>query len=118
MPIFASLLCGFVFGCGLTISGMIQPAKVLGFLDFFGGGCDDGDDGIDEGVGDAGFPRDHGLDRRHAEGGLQELGANFVETIPNVVVVVEVKATGECDFRSWRHHDLGLGAALGGDEIS
>ena len=36
MPIFASLICGFVFGCGLTISGMIQPAKVLGFLDLFG----------------------------------------------------------------------------------
>jgi uncharacterized protein len=36
MPIVASLLCGFIFGCGLTISGMIQPAKVLGFLDIFG----------------------------------------------------------------------------------
>ena len=36
MPILASLLCGFVFGCGLTISGMIQPTKVLGFLDLFG----------------------------------------------------------------------------------
>jgi uncharacterized protein len=36
MPILASLLCGFIFGCGLTISGMIQPAKVLGFLDVFG----------------------------------------------------------------------------------
>ena len=36
MPILASFLCGFVFGCGLVISGMIQPAKVLGFLDFFG----------------------------------------------------------------------------------
>ncbi len=36
MPIFASLVCGFVFGWGLTISGMIQPAKVLGFLDVFG----------------------------------------------------------------------------------
>src|SRR5262245_45612433 len=36
MPIFASLVCGFVFGCGLTVSGMIQPAKVLGFLDVFG----------------------------------------------------------------------------------
>jgi uncharacterized membrane protein YedE/YeeE len=36
MPIFASLLCGFIFGCGLTVSGMIQPAKVLGFLDLFG----------------------------------------------------------------------------------
>jgi len=36
MRIFASLLCGFVFGCGLTVSGMIQPAKVLGFLDVFG----------------------------------------------------------------------------------
>jgi len=36
MPILASLVCGFVFGWGLTISGMIQPAKVLGFLDIFG----------------------------------------------------------------------------------
>jgi len=36
MPIVASLVCGFMFGCGLTISGMIQPAKVLGFLDVFG----------------------------------------------------------------------------------
>jgi uncharacterized protein len=36
MPIFASLVCGFVFGCGLTVSGMIQPAKVLSFLDVFG----------------------------------------------------------------------------------
>ena len=36
MPILASLVCGFVFGCGLVVSGMIQPAKVLGFLDFFG----------------------------------------------------------------------------------
>jgi len=36
MPIFASLVCGFLFGCGLTVSGMIQPVKVLGFLDVFG----------------------------------------------------------------------------------
>ena len=32
----ASFLCGLVFGVGLMISGMTQPAKVLGFLDFFG----------------------------------------------------------------------------------
>jgi uncharacterized membrane protein YedE/YeeE len=36
MPFVASLFCGFVFGWGLTTSGMIQPAKVLGFLDVFG----------------------------------------------------------------------------------
>ena len=36
MPILASLMCGFVFGCGLVVSGMIQPGKVLGFLDLFG----------------------------------------------------------------------------------
>lgn len=36
MPVLASLVCGFVFGWGLTASGMIQPAKVLGFLDIFG----------------------------------------------------------------------------------
>ncbi len=28
--------CGLVFGVGLLISGMIQPAKVLGFLDVAG----------------------------------------------------------------------------------
>jgi uncharacterized membrane protein YedE/YeeE len=36
MPILASLICGFVFGCGLVISGMIKPTKVLGFLDVLG----------------------------------------------------------------------------------
>ncbi len=36
MLILASLLCGFVFGLGLLISGMLQPTKVLGFLDIFG----------------------------------------------------------------------------------
>jgi hypothetical protein len=36
MPALASLVCGFIFGLGLVISGMIQPTKVLGFLDFFG----------------------------------------------------------------------------------
>jgi uncharacterized protein len=32
----AAFLCGLVFGLGLMISGMTQPAKVLGFLDIFG----------------------------------------------------------------------------------
>lgn len=32
----ASFLCGLLFGTGLMISGMTQPAKVLGFLDIFG----------------------------------------------------------------------------------
>ena len=36
MPALASLICGYIFGWGLLISGMIQPTKVLGFLDFFG----------------------------------------------------------------------------------
>lgn len=36
MLILAALLCGFTFGWGLLISGMVQPAKVLGFLDIFG----------------------------------------------------------------------------------
>ncbi len=36
MMIAAGLLCGFVFGWGLLISGMVQPAKVLAFLDLFG----------------------------------------------------------------------------------
>ena len=33
MRALASLVCGFIFGCGLFISGMIRPDKVLGFLD-------------------------------------------------------------------------------------
>ncbi|HSD11361.1 MAG TPA: YeeE/YedE family protein [Candidatus Binatia bacterium] len=32
----ASLLAGVLFGAGLTISRMVNPAKVIGFLDFFG----------------------------------------------------------------------------------
>ena len=36
MPMVASLLCGLVFGAGLLISGMVQPTKVLAFLDIFG----------------------------------------------------------------------------------
>jgi uncharacterized membrane protein YedE/YeeE len=36
MRLFSSLLCGLLFGAGLLISGMTQPAKVLGFLDIFG----------------------------------------------------------------------------------
>jgi hypothetical protein len=36
MAAFASLICGYIFGWGLLVSGMIQPTKVLGFLDFFG----------------------------------------------------------------------------------
>jgi uncharacterized membrane protein YedE/YeeE len=35
MPVIAALICGFVFGWGLLISGMMQPAKVLAFLDIF-----------------------------------------------------------------------------------
>ena len=31
-----SLVCGIVFGIGLTVSQMIDPAKVLGFLNIFG----------------------------------------------------------------------------------
>jgi uncharacterized protein len=35
MRALASLACGFVFGWGLLISGMVVPTKVLGFLDVF-----------------------------------------------------------------------------------
>lgn len=32
----ASLLAGVLFGAGLAVSGMIDPARVQGFLDLFG----------------------------------------------------------------------------------
>jgi uncharacterized membrane protein YedE/YeeE len=32
----AAFVCGFIFGWGLLISAMVQPAKVLAFLDIFG----------------------------------------------------------------------------------
>ncbi len=37
MPfVIASLLCGTLFGAGLTISGMVDPNKILNFLDVAG----------------------------------------------------------------------------------
>ena len=36
MLMLASWLCGLVFGAGLLISQMVQPTKVLAFLDIFG----------------------------------------------------------------------------------
>lgn len=37
MYVMTSLLAGLVFGFGLILSGMANPAKVLGFLDLAGG---------------------------------------------------------------------------------
>jgi uncharacterized membrane protein YedE/YeeE len=36
MSVLANLLIGLLFGCGLVISGMTDPAKVLNFLDVTG----------------------------------------------------------------------------------
>jgi uncharacterized membrane protein YedE/YeeE len=36
MIVVASFVCGLIFGCGLLISSMVQPTKVLAFLDIFG----------------------------------------------------------------------------------
>lgn len=36
MPLFASLACGVLFGAGLAVGGMTNPAKVLAFLDVTG----------------------------------------------------------------------------------
>jgi hypothetical protein len=36
MPVLVALLCGLVFGAGLAVGGMTNPAKVLGFLDVTG----------------------------------------------------------------------------------
>ena len=34
--ILVGLGCGLIFGAGLLVSGMMQPGKVLAFLDLFG----------------------------------------------------------------------------------
>ena len=36
MQIFMALLAGLIFGIGLIVSGMANPAKVIGFLDLRG----------------------------------------------------------------------------------
>ena len=36
MSLFFSLLAGVIFGAGLTISDMVNPARVFNFLDFAG----------------------------------------------------------------------------------
>jgi len=36
MRLLSTFLCGLLFGTGLIVSGMINPAKVIGFLDIFG----------------------------------------------------------------------------------
>ncbi len=36
MKTLAGFLCGLMFGVGLVVSGMSDPAKVLNFLDLFG----------------------------------------------------------------------------------
>lgn len=36
----AALACGLVFGVGLALSGMTNPARVIGFLDVTGGAWD------------------------------------------------------------------------------
>ncbi|MBN3855091.1 YeeE/YedE family protein [Paraburkholderia sp. Ac-20340] len=36
LKLLASLVCGFLFGGGLALSGMTRPQKVLGFLDVSG----------------------------------------------------------------------------------
>lgn len=36
MKVAVAFVCGVVFAVGLGISGMLQPAKVIGFLDVFG----------------------------------------------------------------------------------
>ena len=36
MRIFFSLICGIIFGIGLTLAGMLNPSKVQGFLNVFG----------------------------------------------------------------------------------
>jgi uncharacterized protein len=36
MPLFVALVSGLLFGAGLALSGMVNPAKVLNFLDLAG----------------------------------------------------------------------------------
>lgn len=40
MRIVSALLAGLIFGIGLALSGMLDPARVIGFLDIAGGRWD------------------------------------------------------------------------------
>ncbi|MBM3546591.1 MAG: YeeE/YedE family protein [Alphaproteobacteria bacterium] len=40
MKIAAAAIAGLIFGIGLALSGMLDPARVLGFLDIAGGAWD------------------------------------------------------------------------------
>ena len=42
MAIVIALVAGLLFGAGLIVSGMANPAKVLGFLDLFQDGYRNG----------------------------------------------------------------------------
>jgi hypothetical protein len=39
------------------------------------------------------------------------LGVDLVELVPDQAMIVEVESTGERDLRTYRQHDLGLGAS-------
>src|SRR5258708_34532686 len=51
------------------------------------------------------------------EGHVGMPGVELVEAIPDQVVVIEVETARKCDLWSSRQNDLGLGAALGCDEL-
>ena len=46
------------------------------------------------------------------------LGVDLIELVPDQAVIVEVEPAGEGDLRPGRQQHLGLGAALGGDEVA
>jgi hypothetical protein len=45
-------------------------------------------------------------------------GVDLVELVPDQAMIVEVDSTGERDLRTYRQHDLGLGATIGGEAKS
>src|SRR5467141_3946810 len=86
--------------------GMLRPVRLESDLRYLAGGRPFGGDQL-------GALWRTAVDEDH----VGMLGVDLVEAVPDQVVVVEVEATGQSDLWSCGQHDLGLGAALGCDEL-
>ena len=87
--------------------GMLGPVRLEGHLRHAPGLCPFGGDEF-RALRASTVQKDH----------VGMFGPDLVELAPDQAVIVEVGPAGEGDFGSCRQHHLGLGAALGGQEVT